>query len=201
MWKRLDRKILRPLTILAGVLLLLMPWLTGRFDAAGAWLGAVLFVLGAATLVHCAFSFRPISKMRPGKTLTIRTESGESVIAIEALEGIIRDEVVKAGDVRDVGVDLTVSADDQHIDCELRFKLDNQPDIPARVEMHRQTVRETFGRLIPGDLTLEVSCRVEDIIVADRARQQREAQSSSDERAFSGPVYPVPGEGESGQGY
>jgi hypothetical protein len=196
--EKIDRNLLRPVVAVIGLLLVGMPFVSESFAEADLWTRGLTVLGGAVLLLHVYAVFARDRSIRAGKTLTLRGEGGESVIAIDALEDLLRDEVCKAKDVRDVDVDLEVRAEGEPIQCELRFKLDNQADIPGRTEAHKQTVRDAFERLLPGSPELNITCRVEDIILS---RAPRESESGKNREDFAGPVYPVPGDEESEQGY
>jgi len=189
-----ERRILRPVVIAVGVLLVVAPLYAGDLTSGGQ---TVLVVGGLAVLLEVGLSAYRDRGRAGRKTVSIHTEHGENVIAIDALEGILRDEVRKADDVHDVAVRLEVGEEGQPIHCRLRFKLDNQPDIPGRTDVHRTTVREAFQRLIPGDVPLEIDCRVDDILVEGaRPAEPKASGGGQSGDSFSGPVYPVLGEGE-----
>ncbi|MHC4883718.1 MAG: hypothetical protein ACYTGH_01390 [Planctomycetota bacterium] len=123
------------------------------------------------------------------KTLTVRTEEGESIIAIDALQGILRDELCKSKDVHDAKVSLAVNEENNAIACRISFKLDSQEDIPGRTDAQKRTVRDAFERLLPGSAALSITCQVDDILTSSAKSAVSHSQEA--EAAFSGPVYPV----------
>lgn len=191
-----EKYIVRPVVLLVGIALVEFAFMSDELSG----LGRLLSFLGGLAVfyevIHVMLNDR-FDSLR--KTVTVATEDGQSTIAIDALEGILRDEVCKAGDVHDVDVRLAVGNEGEPIRCVLRFRLDSQPDIPGRTDIHKRAVRETFAKLIPGNVELEITCNVVDIVVP---RPAEPAPAGPDEdRPFAGPVYPVPGEGESSEGF
>ncbi|MBN1257828.1 MAG: hypothetical protein JXA52_09000 [Planctomycetes bacterium] len=194
---KVEKNIIRPLLILVGVALVTVPLFAEELPAAW-WMKTLDVIAGLALVFYIILAFKRDSGITSDKTLTIRTDEGESSIAISALEGLLGDEIRKSGDVHDVDVELKVNDEDDSITCLLRFKLDSQPDIPKRIESHRKTVRAAFTRLIPNAISLDIICRVDGIVVPKKPEGDEKSSSSA---AFSGPVYPVLPEDESAENY
>ncbi|GEM_PF-3221209 len=191
--QKCEEFVVRWAAILAGVFLLVLPFLGARlFNPADGPVGAIVsLVLGALVLEAGFMTWYRAHAEAVRKTVTVHTEEGESSIAIDALEGILRDELCKSGDVHDVSVRLEAGGEEEPIHCTLRFRLDSQPDIPSRTDAHKRTVREAFAQLIPDKSDLAIDCHVDSILVAPKAESGR-----GNEEAFSGPVYPVPPEND-----
>lgn len=123
------------------------------------------------------------------RSLSVRTEEGESTISVDALQNILRDELRKASDIHDAKVILSLDAEGNSLSCRLRFKLDSQDNIPGRTDSHKRTVRDAFERLLPGSPAFNISCQVDDIVT--RSTSSSDNAKSSPDNTFSGPIYPV----------
>lgn len=155
-------------------------------------LQAIFFIVGAVILVCMIRIWKKDKADLSAKAITVKTDEGESRIAIGALEGLLRDELCREKDIYDVEVRLSVGKDSGNVLCILHFKLDSQPNIPARVDAHKRAVKEAFDKLIPGQQELKINCFVDNIMVSDKSEKNSGGDMSSSD--FSGPVYPVPSE-------
>ncbi|MFH0911008.1 MAG: hypothetical protein V1918_05855, partial [Planctomycetota bacterium] len=167
--KNFEETLLRWVAMAAGVFLVLFPSVGGKIallteDVTAA--RAVFILLGVLIFIAGLTSWLTGRSESLRKTLTVHTQEGDSIIALNALENILRDELRMASDVHDVKVYLSVKGPEGPIRCLLRFKLDSQADIPGRTDAHKRVARDSFARLIPTPLDLQIVCRVDDIVVA-----------------------------------
>ncbi len=203
MLAKYEEIIVKVAATLMGLLMLATPFSTKLISAcpvAGGLVGKVfVFVVG---LIVTACVVRAWEKVKDGcdnikKSIVVKTEEGDSLIAIGAIEGLLRDELCREKDIYDVNVSLNVEEEGSDISCNLHFKLDTQPNIPARVDVHKRTVKEAFEKLIPGQKELNVRCTVDKIVVSDKT--EKNSGYGIGDADFSGPVYPVPKAGENGE--
>jgi hypothetical protein len=148
------------------------------------------FMVVVAALVLLLNLLTAIQEYRRGgfrRNLLITTESGQSVFSIRALEAQILDDLGRAPDVTDAAVQMEVQGEGQPVLCHLAFKLRRQEDVAARVDQIKQSTRESFTRLLPTGVGIEIDANVTDL-VSERAVS---AGASGEGGEFSGPVYPV----------
>lgn len=178
---------------LFGLLLVVTPFfdsMCGTCPLVNNWFGKLISFIVGAVILFCVVRLIKRSRVKAGaKSITVKTAEGESKIAIGALEGLLRDELCREKDVHDVAVSLAVDKESDDISCKLRFKLDSQPDIPSRIDVHKRKVREAFDKLIPSQKNLQIFCSVENIVIEEKTSV---SSPSSGQEDFSGPVYPVP---------
>ncbi|MHC4872164.1 MAG: Asp23/Gls24 family envelope stress response protein [Planctomycetota bacterium] len=181
---------------LMGIFLIVAPFKSGGDQPCtlmnSTFVQVISFVAGALILFCMVRIWKKTKSGVSAKSITVKTEEGESRIAIGALEGLLRDELCREKDIHDVEVSLAVAKDSGSVSCALHFKLDSQPNIPARVDVHKRTVREAFDNLIPGQQELKINCTVDNIMVSDKS--EKTSGSDVPSAGFSGPVYPVPSE-------
>jgi small-conductance mechanosensitive channel len=186
--------------IVVGVYLLLFPVLGSFFVKvndgveSNGFLNFISFVVGLIVLVSAYLEWRKDRQEDGAKTITLHTESGVNTIAIDSIEGLLRDELAKEKDISEPRVSLSSKSDDK-LKCKVRFKLNSQPDIPGRIESLKKMVKESFTKLIPAPQELEISCRVDSIILEGQEKKEEpKVQPQNNGGYFEGPVYPVPGE-------
>ena len=191
------------LTAIGLILFALRPEPLLDFLARLAGIGYTRALSGLTGAVLLAAFFRFVSahwSEMSCKTLSVTSDEGVSSIGLEAIEDLLTNRLAQEKDLSDIDVDLTVGADARTVDCRLRFKIRNQPDIPGRTDVHKRIVRDTFKTVIPGDVTLTVACVVDEILVdavessapSDGGSGRRKTAVANSE--YSGPIYPVPQE-------
>ncbi len=124
------------------------------------------------------------------RDLAVTTQGGTNVVSIAALEKQLLDELQTAEDVSDPCVTLEARGEGLPIDCRIAFKLQGQEDVMNRVDAIRESVRARFLRIIPSGVGIEISTEVKDLVKSP-ATSSESTPSSTLEREFSGPVYPI----------
>lgn len=149
-------------------------------------------VCGLVVFVACVSWIFRLLRRRERNAIVVRSDEGESVIALETVEELLQEELAKAPDVRDSRVVLTAHVEGEPVDCALHFKIDNQPDIPARTDAIKRTIRETFSRMFSENVPLRISCMVDAVMRTEGDPSPEPAKRPE----FTGPVYPDPDDEE-----
>lgn len=158
--------------------------------AASDWRVVLLGALGIATvLLNIALA---ILEYRGGvfrKALEITTEEGANAVSIEALERQLLDSMSQADDVADARIHLDARGEGQPVICRLAFKLRRQNDVMHRVDELKKRVRETFLRIIPSGVGIEISATVTDLVESVQPAAAQTSGSSASGYEFSGPDF------------
>ncbi len=188
--------------ILAAAYLVILVFATDRLLgiqqtlAAGSWSRLLLFVIGAGLVAwNLVVALREYRDGAYRRNLEITTEEGINTVSIKAIEDQLAAELRKAADVSDARVVLDARGEGVPLACSLSFKLDCQDDVMHRVDELKKTVRDTFFRIIPSGIGIEIAANVLDLVGHEAATQPATAEAGKDE--FSGPKYPVSGGGDS----
>jgi len=183
--------------VVAGAYLVALPLLPDRVlgpqaRLATGWTGVVLFAMGAGlvlwNLIVACQEYRAGAYRRD---LEITTEEGTNTVSIRALEDQLMAELRRAGDVSDARVALDARGEGVPLLCRLSFKLRCQDDVMHRVDELKKGVRETFFRIIPSGIGIEISANVSDLVGRDEPAPASAGAAPSE--AFEGPKYPVGG--------
>lgn len=144
-------------------------------------LGCVTLALNIVAVVyeHRYGAFR--------RDLHITTEEGANTISIAALERQLLDELRGADDVADAWINLTARGEGQPVQCHLSFKMRRQGDVMHRTDELKKQVRESFMRIIPSGVGIEISATVTDLV--DSFQPQQKASPVSGQPEFSGPDF------------
>lgn len=161
-------------------------------------LGVVMFALGCYGVYAMGQFIRWHWAEVSHKTLSITTDEGVSAIGLETVEDLLRVKLGAEKDLSNVRTTLSVQPDGKTVDCHIHFNVQNQADLPGRLDVHKRAVRDLFKSLIPGDIMLNVTCVVDEIMmdVADKNKpSEKERRSTATmAREFNGMVYPVAGD-------
>ncbi len=191
--------------VIAGAYLVILPLWPERAIAAsegligGTW-GRILVVLIGAALVTWNLAVA-VQEYREGayrRSLELTTEEGTNTVSIRALEDQLRAEIEKAPDVEAVRITLEARGEGVPLLCRLTFKLRCQEDVMHRVDELKKKVRETFFRMIPSGVGIEITASVLDLVSKQKVASADEPATQG-EAGFMGPKYPNNGTEESEQ--
>lgn len=153
-----------------------------RFDERGF---GILLALACAIVVllniYCAYRYFQIMRHRQ-RAIEVTGRNGISSISIDAVQNRLLDLLAKLPDVAHPHVRLSVGGNT--IRCALDFALQRARDITGRADEIKQTMRDSFLRMIPGGPTIEITVNVTDI------EAPQDTDRTSEAGSFSGPIYP-----------
>lgn len=190
------RKVVDIINIIAavifGVMLASLPW---KADAVSAqvltaktgFLAGVVLVVGLVIVVlNLAQAFREFRAGTFRRDLEITTEEGANRVNIHALERQLLAELTRQADISDASVILDAHGEGHPIACNLQFKLKRQDDVMKRVDTLKKAVRDTFLRIIPSGVGIEITATITDLVDATAPQASSGASASP---AFSGPDF------------
>lgn len=182
-------------TVLLGCYLFLLPVFalfgSGRLTTVPVWLSSsggllfLCFVLGAFLVAANVCIL--VKELKAGglrRNLQITTDHGQNKLSISALEMMLLRDLRAQPDILEPIVRLHPKPEGKPMLCELELKLKRQNDVIKRMDGIKRQIRETFDRLIPGGITVEVQAEVRDL-VEDYPKTKEKAP----EGEFNGPVY------------
>ena len=124
------------------------------------------------------------------RNLRITTDNGPSDLWIAGLESLLLRELKAQGDILDPLVTLEARAEGHPMLCLLEYRLKRQDDVLSRSDAIKRLVRDTFQRLIPSGVTIEIRSEIRDFV------EDMPVEKPLKKDEFQGPVYDYANNGD-----